>query len=56
MQRKVADGAVVSRSLEQTIGMGLMGIGGLIAIVGGLLFVAVVVVAVIKRPAAARAS
>jgi hypothetical protein len=50
VQRKVADGAIVTRSLEQTLGMGLMGVGGLIAIVGGMLFVAVVVVAVVKRP------
>jgi hypothetical protein len=50
VQRKVADGAVVARSLGQTIGMGLMGLGGLIAIIGGMLFVAVVIVAVAKRP------
>ena len=50
VQRKVADGAVITRSLEQTVGMGLMGLGGLIAIVGGMLFVAVVIVAVVKRP------
>jgi hypothetical protein len=49
VQRKVADGAAMSRSIEQTIGMGLMGIGGLIAIVGGLLFVVVVVLAVGRR-------
>ena len=56
VQRKVADGAAVSRSIEQTIGMGLMGIGGLIAIIGGMLFVVVVVVAVVrKRSAIARA-
>ncbi len=50
VQRKVADGAVAERSLEQVAGMGLMGLGGLIAIVGGMLFVAVVVVAVARRP------
>ena len=50
VQRKVADGAVVARSLEQTLGMGMMGLGGLIAIVGGMLFVAAVIVAVVKRP------
>jgi hypothetical protein len=55
VQRKVADGAVVSRSLEQTIGMGLMGIGGLIAIVGGMLFVVVVVLAAARRPRAVAA-
>ena len=55
VQRKVADGAVVTRSLEQTVGMGLMGAGGLIAIVGGMLFVAVVIVAVVRRPRATAA-
>lgn len=54
-QRKIADGAAVMRPLEQTIGMGLMGIGGLIAVVGGMLFVAAVVMAVARRPRAARA-
>ena len=56
VQRKVADGAAVERSLEQVAGMGLMGLGGLIAIVGGMLFVAAVVIAVVRRPrASARA-
>jgi hypothetical protein len=50
VQRKVADGAVAERSLEQIAGMGLMGLGGLIAIVGGMLFVAIVVVAIVRRP------
>jgi hypothetical protein len=52
VQRKVADGAQVVRSLEQTLGMGLMGIGGLLAIAGGMLFVAAMIVAVVKRPRA----
>ena len=52
VQRKVADGAAVERSLEQVAGMGLMGLGGLIAIVGGVLFVAAVVIAVVGRPRA----
>jgi hypothetical protein len=50
VQRKVADGAVAARSLEQTLGMGLMGAGGLIAIVGGMLFVVAVGIAVAHRP------
>ena len=50
VQRKVADGAIVERSIEQIVGMGLMGAGGLIAIAGGMLFVAIVIVAVAKRP------
>ncbi len=53
VQRKVADGAAVERSLEQVAGMGLMGLGGFVAIVGGMLFVAAVIVAVVRRPRAA---
>jgi hypothetical protein len=56
VQRKVADGAQVVRSLEQTLGMGLMGAGGLVAIVGGMLFVAAVTMAVARRPRAALAN
>jgi hypothetical protein len=56
VQRKVADGGVALRSLEQTLGMGLMGIGGLIAVIGGMLFVAAVIVAVTGRARAAGAS
>ena len=52
VERKVADGAIVARSLERTLGMGMMGLGGLIAIVGGMLFVAVVIVAIVRRPRA----
>lgn len=48
VQRKVADGAEATRSLEQVAGMGLMGLGGFIAIVGGMLFVAAVLIAVIR--------
>jgi hypothetical protein len=43
-------GTVAARSLGQTAGMGLMGLGGLVAIIGGMLFVAVVMLAVIRRP------
>lgn len=49
VQRKVADGTLAARSLEQTLGMGLMGLGGLIAVVGGMLFVAAVLAAVARR-------
>ena len=55
VQRKVADGAV-ARSIEQTLGMGLMGAGGLIAIIGGMLFVAAVAVAIARRPRTVRAN
>lgn len=43
VQRKVAGAEQVLRSTAEVAGMGLMGLGGLIAIVGGLLFVLVVV-------------
>jgi heme/copper-type cytochrome/quinol oxidase subunit 1 len=42
VQRKVAGAEQVLRSTQEIAGMGLMGAGGAIAIVGGLLFVAVV--------------
>jgi heme/copper-type cytochrome/quinol oxidase subunit 1 len=43
VQRKVAGSEQVLRSTAEVAGMGLMGLGGLLAIVGGLLFVVVVV-------------
>lgn len=43
VQRKVAGGEQVLRSAGEIAGMGLMGLGGLVAIIGGLLFVIVVV-------------
>ena len=42
VQRKVAGSEQVLRSAGEIAGMGLMGLGGLVAIVGGLLFVVVV--------------
>lgn len=42
VQRKVAGAEQVLRTTAEVAGMGLMGLGGAIAIVGGLLFVAVV--------------
>ncbi len=50
VQRKVAGAEQVLRSTAEVAGMGLMGLGGLIAIVGGLLFV-VVVVKALRQPA-----
>jgi len=41
VQRKVAGAEQVLRSTSEVFGMGLMGLGGLVAIVGGLLFVVV---------------
>jgi hypothetical protein len=42
VQRKVAGGEQVLRSAGEIAGMGLMGLGGLIAVGGGLLFVVIV--------------
>ena len=42
VQRKVAGAEQVLRSGAEVAGMGLMGLGGLIAIIGGLIFVVVV--------------
>ncbi len=41
VQRKVAGSGQILRSLPEIAGMGLMGLGGLIAIVGGILFIVV---------------
>jgi len=40
----------VLRSAPEVIGMGIMGAGGLIAVVGGLLFLVVVVRAIRGKP------
>ena len=42
VQRKVAGGEQVLRTTEQVAGMGLMGLGGLLAVAGGILFAVVV--------------
>jgi heme/copper-type cytochrome/quinol oxidase subunit 1 len=47
MSRKVYGAEQASRGLAESIGLGVMGIGGLIAIAGGVLFL--VVVAVVWR-------
>ena len=49
VQRKVAGSEQVLRSTAEVAGMGLMGLGGLVAIVGGLLFVVVVIGALRRR-------
>jgi len=43
VQRKVAGAEQVLRSTSEVAGMGLMGLGGLVAVVGGVLFIVVVV-------------
>ncbi|MBK9134714.1 MAG: cbb3-type cytochrome c oxidase subunit I [Betaproteobacteria bacterium] len=52
VQRKVAGAEQVLRSPGEVAGMALMGLGGLLAIVGGLLFVVVVLRAMRGGPAA----
>jgi cytochrome c oxidase subunit I len=49
VQRKVAGAQQVLHSFQEIAGMGLMGLGGLVAVVGGIMFVIVVVQAM--RPA-----
>ena len=49
VQRKVAGADQVLRSTQETLGMGLMGLGGLIAIVGGVMFV-VIVLRALRHP------
>jgi hypothetical protein len=50
VQRKVAGGEQVLRSAGEIAGMGLMGLGGLIAILGGLLFVGIVLHSIWAAP------
>jgi cytochrome c oxidase subunit I len=49
VQRKVAGSEQVLRTTQEIAGMGLMGLGGLIAVIGGLLFVVVMVRAMRRR-------
>lgn len=49
VQRKVAGAEQVLRSTGEIAGMGLMGAGGLLAIIGGVLFVVVVINAMRQR-------
>ncbi len=51
VQRKVAGAEQVLRSTGEIAGMGLMGLGGVIAIAGGLLFIAVTIRAMRARRA-----
>jgi hypothetical protein len=48
VQRKVAGSEQVLRTTQEIAGMGLMGLGGLIAIVGGILFVFVMLQAIVR--------
>jgi hypothetical protein len=49
VQRKVAGSAQVLRTTQEVIGMGVMGVGGLIAVAGGVLFLVVVLRALAAR-------
>jgi len=49
VQRKVAGSEQVLSSSGEIIGMGLMGLGGLIAIIGGVLFIVVIVASMRHR-------
>ncbi len=50
VQRKVAGAEQGLHGIEQIAAMGLMGFGGLIAIIGGLLFLVIVLTAMTKGP------
>jgi hypothetical protein len=49
VQRKVAGGEQVLKSAQEVFGMGLMGVGGLVAVAGGVLFLIVVFRALLER-------
>ena len=49
VQRKVAGADQLLTTLPQKIGMGMMGLGGLIAVIGGLMFVLVCLKAMSQR-------
>ena len=51
VQRKVAGAEQVLRGAEQVAAMGLMGLGGLLAVAGGILFALVVLRAMLAAPA-----
>jgi cytochrome c oxidase subunit 1 len=51
IQRKTAGAAQGLDTLSAKAAMGVMGIGGLLAVVGGILFVLVIIKAFIDRPA-----
>jgi cytochrome c oxidase subunit I len=48
VQRKIAGSEQVLRTSGEIAGMGMMGLGGLIAVIGGLLFVVVVARALLQ--------
>ena len=56
VQRKVAGAAQALRTPQEFAAMGLMGLGGLIAVIGGLMFLVIVVGAIARRCTAAEPS
>jgi hypothetical protein len=52
VQRKVAGTEQALDGMEKIAAMGLMGFGGLVAIIGGFIFVVIVLVAMIREPPA----
>jgi hypothetical protein len=52
VQRKVAGAEQVLRTTGEVAGMGLMGLGGLVAVIGGMLFVVIVLRALARREVA----
>lgn len=50
VKRKVAGAEQVLRSMPEVVGMGIMGVGGVLAIAGGLVFVALAWRAMTRRP------
>jgi cytochrome c oxidase subunit 1 len=49
VQRKVAGAAQALRTPQEIVAMGVMGLGGLIAVIGGMLFVVLAFVAIVRR-------
>jgi len=55
VQRKVAGAAQQLHSTQEIVAMGVMGLGGLIAVIGGTLFLVLAIGAVLRRPRGAGA-
>jgi len=55
VQRKVAGAAQTLRSTEEIVAMGVMGLGGLVAVIGGTLFLVLAFIAVLRRDRTERA-
>jgi hypothetical protein len=55
VQRKVAGAAQGLDGIEKMAGMGLMGLGGLIAVIGGMMFLVIVLRSVLGGRAEAKA-